>query len=247
MTEGAANAGERYAGGLDYEDSWEKRWGDMRKYGPMGRHVRRILREMIADLPYETVLDVGCGQGSLLADLAPLRPQARYCGVDFAEKALEVARRRAPGVEFRRLDVTVERLDRSFDLVLCADVIEHIEDDGAALRNAAAMTGGYLLVSTLQGRMRGFEATVGHWRNYRRGEVAARLEALGLEVVRVVEWGFPFFSPLYRNVLDLARGQGTEGDYGPVRRMISEALYQVFRLNSWSRGDYVCVLARRRA
>jgi len=230
---------------IDYDASWENRWNDMRKYGPTGRHLRRIVTSMVSGLDYGSVLDVGCGQGSLLATLMPLKPDARYTGVDLSEKAMAVARRRAPQADFATLDVASGHLDRRFDLVLCTDVVEHIEDDVAALRNLASMTGKYLLVSTLQGRMRDFERTVGHYRNYRHGELQAKIESVGLKVERVVEWGFPFFSPLYRGVLGAASGQGTEGEYGPARRFAADALYQLFRLNSWTRGDYIYVLARR--
>lgn len=237
---------ERYTGGLDYDKSWETRWGDMRRYGPTGRHIRRIIHDMISGLPYDSVLDVGCGQGSLLATVMPIRPEARYAGVDFSEGALEVAKLRAPQAEFAPLDITAGHLDRRFDLVLCTDVIEHIEDDVTALRNVSEMAGRYLLVSTLQGRMRPFEATVGHYRNYRYGELQQRLDGLGFDLERVVEWGFPFFSPLYRDFLNVTRGQGTEGHYGTARRIAAHALYQLFRLNSWSRGDYIFLLGRRR-
>lgn len=232
-------------GAIDYDASWEQRWNDMRRYGPTGRHIRRIIASMIRGLDYHSVLDVGCGQGSLLQDLRPLRPQARYAGVDFSEKALEVARQRAPDAEFAALDLTRAHLERRFDLVLCTDVVEHIEDDDAAFTNLAAMTGRWLLVSTLQGRMRPYEAQVGHYRNYAHGELQAKIEATGLRVRRVVQWGFPFYSPLYR---DLFRATGLkvgEGRFGPGRRVLAHLLYWVFALNVWSRGDYILVLAER--
>lgn len=232
-------------GSVDYDASWEHRWNDMRRYGPTGRHLRRIITDMIGPLAYESVLDVGCGQGSLLATVMPLKPDARYMGVDFSDKALEVARQRAPQAEFARLDLTAGHLDRRFGLVLCTDVIEHIEDDGTALSNLAAMTGGYLLVSTLQGRMRAYETKVGHYRNYAPGALQAKIEATGLVVERVVEWGFPFFSPLYRDLFSATGIQATQGSYGPGRRLLADAIYHLFRLNAWSRGDYIFVLARR--
>lgn len=232
-------------GSIDYDASWEHRWNDMRRYGPTGRHLRRIITDMVDPLAYESVLDVGCGQGSLLATVMPLQPGARYMGVDFSDKALEVARQRAPQAEFARLDLTAGHLDRRFGLVLCTDVIEHIEDDGTALANLAAMTGKYLLVSTLQGRMRPYETQVGHYRNYAPGALRAKIEATGLQVERVVEWGFPFFSPLYRDLFSATGLQATQGRYGPGRRLLADAIYHLFRLNAWNRGDYIFVLARR--
>ncbi|WP_431857279.1 class I SAM-dependent methyltransferase [Azospirillum sp.] len=230
---------------VDYDASWEHKWNDMRRYGPTGRHLRRIVTDMVQGLDYDSVLDVGCGQGSLLETLMPLKPNARYAGIDFSEKALEVARRRAPHAEFATLDVAAGHLDRRFDLVLCTDVVEHIEDDNAAFRNLAAMTGKYLLVSSLQGRMRPYEALVGHYRSYEHGELAAKIEATGLTVRRVVQWGWPFFSPLYRDLFRATGVKATQGTYGPGRRLLADAIYHLFRLNAWSRGDYVFVLASR--
>lgn len=228
----------------EYDDGWDSRWADMRRLGPTGRHLRRIVARLTAGLAVDTVLDVGCGEGSLIRALQPDRP-GRYAGADFSEAALAIARRRSPDAEFFHLDLVRGGLDRRFDLVLCTDVVEHIEDDRAAIANLAAMTGKYLLVATLQGRMRPFEARVGHVRNYRHGELQEKIAAAGLTIDRVVQWGFPFFSPLYRDVLQMTGARGTEGAYGPGRRLIAGALYSLFLANAWSRGDYIFVLARR--
>lgn len=227
-----------------YDEGWDSKWTDMRRHGPTGRHLRRIISSVIADLPVETVLDVGCGEGSLIQALRAGKP-ATYAGADFSESALRIARQRTPDAEFHRLDLTEGALDRRFDLVLCTDVVEHIEDDRTAIANLARMTGKYLLVATMQGRMRAFEKNVGHVRNYRHGELQAKIEATGLKIERVVQWGFPFFSPLYRDLLAMTGARGTEGEYGPVRRFVAEALYTLFLTNAWSRGDYIFVLARR--
>ncbi|MCG5238938.1 class I SAM-dependent methyltransferase [Azospirillum doebereinerae] len=227
-----------------YDEGWDSKWTDMRRHGPTGRHLRRIIARIIADLPAQTVLDVGCGEGSLIQALRAGKP-AVYSGADFSESALRIARQRTPDAEFFRLDLTEGALDRRFDLVLCTDVVEHIEDDVTAIANLARMTGKHLLVATMQGRMRAYEKGVGHVRNYRYGELKAKVEATGLVVDRVVQWGFPFFSPLYRDLLTLTGARGTEGEYGPVRRLVAEALYTLFLSNRWDRGDYVFVLARR--
>ncbi len=227
-----------------YDEGWDSKWTDMRRHGPTGRHLRRIISQIIRDLPVNNVLDVGCGEGSLIQALRTGKP-AIYSGADFSESALRIARRRTPDSEFFRLDLTEGALDRRFDLVLCTDVVEHIEDDRTAIANLARMTGKYLLVATMQGRMRAFETSVGHVRNYRHGELQEKITATGLEIERVVEWGFPFFSPLYRDLLAITGARGTEGSYGPIRRTIAEALYTLFLANAWTKGDYIFVLAKR--
>ncbi|QCG93006.1 methyltransferase domain-containing protein (plasmid) [Azospirillum sp. TSA2s] len=232
-------------GSVDYDESWNTRWHDMRRYGPTGRHLRRIMADLVGRLDYDSVLDVGCGQGDLLESLMRLKPQARYAGVDFSASAVAGAKRRVPTAELDQLDLAAGALDRRFDLVVCTDVVEHIEDDRAAIVNLAAMTGKYLVVTTLQGRMREYEKLVGHYRNYKPGELEAKIRDAGLVVERVVQWGFPFYSPFYRDLFSATGINATQGTYGPVRRLLAHAIYGVFCLNAWNRGDYICVLARR--
>jgi 2-polyprenyl-3-methyl-5-hydroxy-6-metoxy-1,4-benzoquinol methylase len=230
-----------------YEEIWSGGWDDMRRYGPMARHTRRIMGAITRDLAPKTILDVGCGEGSLLATLLEAHPGARGSGAEIAENALGLAKRLLPDAQFHVLDIGARALDQTFDLVTCADVIEHIPDDRAALKHMAAMCapGGHVVVATLQGRMRRFEEDIGHQRNYAEGELAAKMEAVGLKTERVVEWGFPFYSPLYRDLLEAIGNRGTMGRFGPVKKMLSHLIYTVFLLNSARHGDYIFVRARK--
>jgi hypothetical protein len=93
--------------------------------------------------------------------------------------------------------------------------------------------------------MRPFETEMGHVRNYGYGELAGKLQGEGFRVRKRVEWGFPFYSPLYRNLLNLTGGRGGTGKFGPGRKLISLLLYGLFRLNSSRRGDEIVILAER--
>jgi SAM-dependent methyltransferase len=231
----------------DYNTIWSGGWNDMRLHGPMSRHTRRLMRGLTQDLRPRSILDVGCGEGSLLKTLADAHPDVAVAGVEIAENALRLARRTLPSAEFKVMDIAAAHWERKFDLVVCADVIEHIADDETALQHMTAMTnsGGHIIVATLQGRMRRFETGIGHLRNYAPGELQAKITAAGLKVDRVIQWGFPFYSPLYRNFLEVLDNRGTMGRFGPARKLISQVLYSVFLLNSARRGDYIFVRARK--
>lgn len=232
---------------FDYDTGWDTKWDDMKKYGPMSRHVRRIIRKLIRPLTFRSVMDVGCGQGSLLLELMREFPDLEPNGTDISTAAVELARKKVPRGEFHVIDLVTDHVDRRFDLVICSEVVEHIEDDVSAMRNLHAMTGGHLLINTVQGRMRSFEAgEVGHVRNYARGELAGKLESVGFEVVRTVDWGFPFYSPLYRDFLEFTGSKGTTGEFGAGRRFAAAALYYLFHLNLPVWGDEIFILARPR-
>jgi hypothetical protein len=141
------------------------------------------------------------------------------------------------------LNVQEEALPTRFDLVMSIQVIEHIVDDMAALRNMAAMTTRYLFISTLAGRMRASEVLTGHVRNYSAVELKRKLEVVGLRVVDMRGWGFPFYSPIYRSLIELLPGGPPAGATGPISRLVARTLYHVYRLNWPRRGDVLGALA----
>lgn len=91
-----------------------------------GERARASL-QVLAGRCYGRALEVGCGEGTFTARL--LERCDHVVGVDFSELALRRARRRFAGdgrVELRRLDVRVEDLDQSFDLVVCAELLYYM-------------------------------------------------------------------------------------------------------------------------
>ncbi|NKB42836.1 MAG: methyltransferase domain-containing protein [Alphaproteobacteria bacterium] len=228
-----------------YDDLWAAGWDDTRLYGPMARHSRRLFASLSSDLSPTSILDVGCGEGSLLSSLMKQHPDAAGTGVEVSDHAIALAAKVVPSASFRNCDVATAALPETFDLVVSADVVEHIADDAAAIRNMASMTapGGRLIISTLQGRMRNFERQVGHVRNYAPNELESKMRDAGLKIERVVAWGWPFYSPLYRDLLDIMDNKGTMGRFGLIRKTICHILYGLFLLNRSTKGDYIFVRA----
>jgi SAM-dependent methyltransferase len=97
------------------------------------------------------VLDAGCGLGYGLGTLAAAHP-SRLVGVDVAEDAVSRARRELDGVaEVVQADVhDLPFDDGSFDVVVCFEVIEHIEGQGDAVAELKRVLrpDGMLLISS---------------------------------------------------------------------------------------------------
>lgn len=155
--------------------------------------VSRLLPPVDRDL---RVLEVGCGQGGFGARLAQ---RYRYLGVEPDAQSCAVARQRlalAGGHgEVRHGDLSVVGPGEQFDLVCAFEVIEHIEDDDAAVRAWAAhlAPGGTLLLSTpaWQRRFGAADEMVGHYRRYDPPVLRDLLLSAGLVDVELVHFGAP--------------------------------------------------------
>lgn len=104
--------------------------------------------------PGMRVLDVGCGPGTITADLAALVPRGHVTGVDRAPDVLERARAEAASRGLENTDFAVadvnalDHPDDTFCVVHAHQVLQHLGDPVGALREMARVTrpGGYIAV-----------------------------------------------------------------------------------------------------
>lgn len=98
------------------------------------------------------VLDIGCGRGFYLHVLTQLDFVREIEGVDANLAYLELARRSAADSRVRVQQAVIEQLpfpDDHFDFAICSEVLEHLADDSAGLREVHRVLkpGGTLMVS----------------------------------------------------------------------------------------------------
>jgi len=164
---------------------------------------RKILASFIEDICSRVtdrrprILDVGCGTG---ANLLMLSKFGDAEGVDVSEDALAFCRER--GLENVKLGAA-EQLpyeDGTFDLVTALDVVEHLDDDLAGLREMRRVLrpGGRVLlfVPTFMFLWGLQDDVSNHRRRYRMPELGRVLEQAGFEIERTTYANITFFMPI---------------------------------------------------
>lgn len=138
-------------------------------------------------LPKEAkILDVGCGTGETTRFLTNF---GEVWGVDISRKALEFCRRQ--GLENLRQGGACELPfdSRSFNLVAMLDVVEHVEDDSTALKEAYRVLakGGWLLITVpaLKYLWSDHDEALDHKRRYSKRELEVRIENAGFRIERL--------------------------------------------------------------
>ena len=136
------------------------------------------------------ILDAGCGTGGLIRRLEAKHPGWRWTGLDLDPLAARLARERVGG-EVSLVEGSVTALpfpEASFDAVVSADVLYHLDDDGAAVAEACRVLrpGGIFVVNVpaYPWLWSYHDEAVGGRRRYGRRGLIALLMSAGFSPVR---------------------------------------------------------------
>ena len=113
------------------ESHWEKLADSFSHSGLRGEYHRRLTELFREIIPVgQSVLEIGCAKGELLASLSP----GRGVGVDFSDGMLRHARQKFPSLEFYLKDAhDLEGISGSFDYIIFSDLVDDLWDVQAFL------------------------------------------------------------------------------------------------------------------
>lgn len=156
-----------------------------------------IIRTIKA-LPIKTFADIGCGAGELACTLA--QKDYKGIGIDFSDDALSVANsikkeRDIPSKNLSFKKGSLEKLPKHTDIIICCEVIEHLEDDNKFLAEVGKL--GEYFIFSVPARMKWFDRfdeKVGHFRRYEKSELIDQLEGHGYTIKEFSSYGYPFIN-----------------------------------------------------
>ncbi len=173
---------EHYAG--FYADDARTAW---RELGALEK-ARSV--ELVVDRPVGRVVDIGCGEGSVIAALAGSLGATDFSGVEVAPAAIEVARSRRydSPVEFSLFDGRrIPSEDGAYDVAILSHVLEHVADPRALLHEAARVASRVVIEVPLELhlRTRRFQwDDTGHINVFNRRSIRHLVEGCGLNIMR---------------------------------------------------------------
>jgi SAM-dependent methyltransferase len=174
--------------------------------------ITSVVRAITADTAKATIVDVGCGTGGNLSDLAH---DHNCVGIDSSGEAIEFAKKRFPDVRFICGNVPHDLggIKDDADVFMLLDVVEHVEHDSEFLRDLLGVVrpGGHVVITVpaLMSLWSPHDANYGHFRRYEPEQLKTLWEGLPVTVPL-----FSFFNaylyPVVKAVRSLNRWRGHE-------------------------------------
>jgi 2-polyprenyl-3-methyl-5-hydroxy-6-metoxy-1,4-benzoquinol methylase len=160
--------------------------------------LRRMRRRAGRSHERWRILDAGCGFGALTHSWAEI---GIPLGIDSEPDCITAARQRYPDIAFEVASLPDQLPQAEFDLIVLADVLEHLDEPERTLAALASRLKprGWLLItvpaSPALWTVR--DEVVHHRRRYRTGELRAAVVGAGLRVLWMTHFNTLLFGPIW--------------------------------------------------
>lgn len=223
---------------------WDEKWKNLSDYSLKSggnRWAFFLIEKLLkhANIDNNCILDIGCGIGNKTLILANHFPNCKVLGIDFSKEAIHFAQNYYPNnnIHFECCDATfLDKNESQYSLVSLFEVIEHIQNWEAFLETICKVSNKYVLISTPTGKMRSYEKKLGHYRNFQKGQIENHMKTLGYKPIKVFYAGFPFWSPLTRDLferMDKSNSKSQDETLKTINPLVHSIIYFLYRYLSF--------------
>src|SRR6266571_6902933 len=107
-----------------------------------------VLLQEITKLKPQKILDVGCGEGFTLKKLADARIGKTREGIEYSDEAIRLGKKLFPAITITKGSIyELPYKANSFDVVVCTEVLEHLDDPKKAFQELARVSSNYVVLT----------------------------------------------------------------------------------------------------
>jgi len=162
-------------------------------------------------------LEIGCGTGFVLSGIEKAFPNMALRGSEIYSAGLSYADKRVKRAELFQMDARKIPFEKEFDLIGAFDVLEHIEEDEAVLRemHRATKPGGGIIITVPQHRFlwSKVDEHARHVRRYSVSELKEKVERAGFRIKRTTSF-VSILLPLFMASRVVSKYRHSEGNAG---------------------------------
>ncbi|HEX3804251.1 MAG TPA: class I SAM-dependent methyltransferase [Solirubrobacteraceae bacterium] len=174
---------------VNWSDDLEELHEESSRTHFIDRWTRKAVIDRLGNpAPNSVIADIGCSTGYMLEDLNVAYPAATLIGVDLVAAGLHKAHELVPDARLLHADAcSLPIADQSVDVAVTVNLLEHVPDDGLALREIARiLRPGGRMVAVVPAGPRTYDyydRFLGHERRYAKRELWDKCSGAGLSPV----------------------------------------------------------------
>jgi|GEM_PF-872403 SAM-dependent methyltransferase len=223
-----------------YDNLWKHEWRDLHKVGPGVRTRNRILLKYFKKyITSGSVLDAGCGDGSLLIKLHQVyQDSLEYDAGDISEEVLQIIRAQPFIGEIFLLDLEKSSTipSKTYTAVICSEVLEHLKDWQLAVGYISTLLekDGFLFI-TVPAQMKYWgphDEFALHYRRFEIDEIENHLRQNGYQIKESKYWGWPFYWLYYTLILNRTPPKIVMREVtSPIKRFAANIFFSLFLID----------------
>lgn len=114
-------------------------------------NFNKVLLAEVKKLNPDSIIDAGCGEGFTLSKLKKAGIGKKLEGFDYLDTAVKIGNNLYPDLKLKQGDIyKIKAADNSYDVVICSEVLEHLERPTEALKELIRVSKRYLVLSVPQ-------------------------------------------------------------------------------------------------
>lgn len=223
--------------GTDH-DNWEKHWEDFNcsaSFNPAQAYRRKLIIQALKKYYQKDckILDIGSGQGDLVAELQNHFPPGHLFGIELSEKGVSLSKNKVKNAHFYQANLLNKEelplsLNSQMDLGICSEVLEHLDDPLLFLNHTTFLLkkGAKLIVTVPSGPLSAYDRYLGHRKHFKKKDLKILLEAAGFRTLTIFSAGFPFFN--FYKLIVILRGKKLIQDNQKNPSMLAKFIMKSF-------------------
>lgn len=202
---------------------------------PSVRLRNNFIIKTLSTLSFNSLLDVGCWDWYLLSQIQTHFPEAALTWFDYSHKVIEKNKHIYSDIEFESHDLGLKLTSASkFDVVVCSEVIEHIEDRHMVIENLVSLTRPWwhIILTTQAGYRYPSDIENGHLKHFLLEELDNQFLAKWCTISFSYRKWYPFYDMqkyVHSKILKTATNI-QEWPLTPLKRVLFSFVYHLFTI-----------------
>lgn len=220
-----------------YDNLRKKEWKSNTDFSPSSQTRYEIILDLLNKYAINQnlkILDCGCGVGNLLIKLKK-NGYNNLFGSDFSKESVKLSKKNLNRNIFKGDLTKISDFEKNtFDIIICSEVLEHIEDDLLAINNLYKLLNkNGLLIITVPFNSKYWsqhDKFAGHIRRYNNTELENKLFKNKFKIIKCFGWGSFIYSFYHKILIKKKPSKIMNDNYLIVKKLISKLLIIIFQL-----------------